>query len=37
MNAIKVENPETQQESIWYFDVTAQFRRGILDELENQD
>lgn len=37
MNAIKVENPETQQESIWYFDVTAQFRRGILDELENQE
>ncbi len=34
MDAISVENPETGEEATWYFDVTAQFRRGILDDLE---
>jgi hypothetical protein len=36
MNAIKVEDPQTKQESIWYFDVTAQFRRGIFDDIESR-
>jgi hypothetical protein len=36
MNAIKVEDPQTKQESIWYFDVTAQFRRRIFDDIESR-
>lgn len=36
MNAIKVKDPQTKQESTWYFDVTAQFRRGIFDDIESR-
>lgn len=36
MNAIKVEDPQTKQKSTWYFDVTAQFRRGIFDGIEER-
>lgn len=34
IQAIKVQNPETMRSSTWYFDVTAQFRRGLIDQLE---
>lgn len=34
IDAIDIKNPETMEESVWYFDVTAQFRRGIIDDLE---
>lgn len=36
MDVIEVQDPETEQESTWYFDVTAQFRRGIFDDLESR-
>ncbi len=36
IDAIQVEDPETMQESKWYFDVTAQFRRGIFDDIESR-
>jgi hypothetical protein len=36
IDAIRVENPQTMQESTWYFDVTAQFRRGIFDDIESR-
>jgi len=36
IDAIKIQDPQTEQESTWYFDVTAQFRRGIFDGLENR-
>ncbi|MFT5541680.1 MAG: hypothetical protein ACI97K_002286 [Glaciecola sp.] len=36
MDAVTVEDPQTKTESTWYFDVTAQFRRGILDDLESR-
>ncbi len=36
IDAIQVEDPQTMQESTWYFDVTAQFRRGILDNIESR-
>ncbi|MBF7074541.1 DUF4919 domain-containing protein [Glaciecola sp. MH2013] len=34
VDAIELENPDTLEKNTWYFDVTAQFRRGILDDLE---
>jgi hypothetical protein len=36
VDAIKVEDPQTKIESTWYFDVTAQFRRGIFDDIERR-
>jgi hypothetical protein len=36
MDVIEVQDPETGQKNTWYFDVTAQFRRGIFDDLENR-
>ncbi|MFQ3206211.1 MAG: hypothetical protein ACI9IT_000345 [Glaciecola sp.] len=36
MDVIEVLDPETKQESTWYFDVTAQFRRGVFDDLESR-
>ncbi|WP_412972162.1 DUF4919 domain-containing protein [Glaciecola sp. MF2-115] len=36
IEAIKVEDPQSKQESTWYFDVTAQFRRGIFDDIESR-
>lgn len=36
IDAIQVEDPQTMQESTWYFDVTAQFRRGIFDDIESR-
>jgi hypothetical protein len=36
MNAIKVQDPQTKQQSTWYFEVTAQFRRGIFDDIESR-
>jgi hypothetical protein len=35
MDVIEVQDPETGQKSTWYFDVTAQFRRGIFDDIES--
>jgi len=37
IDAIQVEDPQTMQESTWYFDVTAQFRRGIFDDIESRN
>ena len=34
VQAIEVQNPETMRVKTWYFDVTPQFRRGVIDELE---
>lgn len=34
IQAIKVQNPETNRSFTWYFNVTPQFRRGVIDELE---
>jgi hypothetical protein len=36
IDVIEVQDPETEQKSTWYFDVTAQFRRGIFDDLESR-
>lgn len=36
IDAIKVEDPQSKQEITWYFDVTAQFRRGIFDDIESR-
>lgn len=36
IDAIKIEDPETKNESTWYFDVTAQFRRGMFDDIEGR-
>ncbi|MGB3726524.1 MAG: DUF4919 domain-containing protein [Glaciecola sp.] len=34
IQVIKVHNPETNRTMLWYFDVTPQFRRGVITELE---
>ena len=34
IQAIQVQNPQTQRTFNWYFDVTPQFRRGVIDKLE---
>jgi hypothetical protein len=34
IDAIDIQNANTQEELTWYFDVTAQFRRGFIDDLE---
>jgi hypothetical protein len=36
IDVIQVEDPQTMQESTWHFDVTAQFRRGIFDNIESR-
>lgn len=36
IDAINVQDPQTKQETTWYFDVTAQFRRGIFDGMESR-
>ena len=36
IEAIKVEDPQSKLETTWYFDVTAQFRRGIFDDIESR-
>lgn len=36
IDAIQVEDPQSMQESTWYFDVTAQFRRGIFNKIESR-
>ena len=36
IHAMSVKNLQNQSEKIWYFDVTAQFRRGILDVIEQR-
>lgn len=33
IHAMTVRNQTTKKESVWYFDVTAQFRRGVIDSL----
>ncbi|GAB56570.1 hypothetical protein GPUN_2455 [Glaciecola punicea ACAM 611] len=35
IQAIRVQNPETNRSLTWYFNVTPQFRRGVIDQLEN--
>ncbi len=35
IQAIQVQNPETSRTFTWYFNVTPQFRRGVIDELES--
>lgn len=34
IQAILVQNPETNRTLTWYFNVTPQFRRGMIDNLE---
>lgn len=36
IQAIKVKNPANNRTYTWYFDVTPQFRRGLIDEIESQ-
>lgn len=36
IQAIRVQNPETNRTFTWYFNVTPEFRRGIIDTLENK-
>jgi hypothetical protein len=36
IQAIKVQNPANNRTFTWYFDVTPQFRRGVIDDLEAQ-
>lgn len=36
IQAIRVQNPETMRSSVWYFNVTAQFRRGLIDKIESE-
>jgi hypothetical protein len=36
IQAIKVQNPANNRTYTWYFDVTPQFRRGLIDEIESQ-
>jgi hypothetical protein len=36
IQAIQVQNPETNRTFTWYFNVTPQFRRGVIDELESE-
>jgi hypothetical protein len=33
---IQLRNPQNQRPLLWYFDVTPQFRRGIIDGLEQR-
>ena len=35
VQAITVLNPENKRSQIWYFDVTSQFRRGLIDKIES--
>lgn len=34
VQAIEVLNPETNRSTTWYFDLRSQFRRGVIDKLE---
>jgi len=34
IQAIRVQNPETMRSLVWYFNVTAQFRRSVIDNIE---
>lgn len=34
VQAIKIQNPETGSTFTWYFDVTPEFRRGMIDKIE---
>lgn len=36
IQAIRVQNPETRRMFTWYFDVTPQFRRGVIDGIEKR-
>lgn len=36
IQAIKVQNPANNRTFTWYFDITPQFRRGVIDGLEAQ-
>lgn len=36
IDAIQVEDPQTMQETTWHFDVTAQFRRGVFNDIESR-
>lgn len=36
IQAISVQNPETRRSFTWYFNVTPQFRRGVIDDLEQR-
>lgn len=36
VQVIEIQNPQTLRRSKWYFDVTPQFRRGMIDKLENK-
>lgn len=36
IQAIKVQNPANKRTFNWYFDITPQFRRGVIDEIESQ-
>lgn len=34
IQVIQVKDPKTNRTSTWHFDLTSQFRRGIIDDLE---
>ncbi len=34
IQTIEVQNPETLRSTTWYFDITPQFRRGLIDSVE---
>jgi hypothetical protein len=34
IQSIRVQNPETNRSFTWYFNVSPQFRRGVIDEIE---
>lgn len=36
IQAIRVQNPQTSRIFTWYFDVTPQFLRGAIDDLEDR-
>lgn len=36
IQAIKVQNPANNRTLTWYFDITPQFRRGVIDDIESQ-
>jgi hypothetical protein len=36
IQAITVQNPETLRTFTWYFNVTPQFRRGVIDSIEGE-
>lgn len=36
IQAIVVQNPQTNRTFTWYFNVTPQFRRAVIDKLERQ-